>query len=467
MPKPMPHRELSRWLFTDLYQLTMAQAYWQSGVTASATFSLLFRKYPLDRAYFVFAGLPDVLDYLGNFRFSSDDVDFLRSLDLFDQKFLDHLSQIRFTGNVRAMQEGTIFFTNEPVIEVTGPVIEAQIVETFLLNQVNLQSLLATKASRVVQAARGKTLVDFAARRTHGTEAANKLARVSYMVGFAGTSNVLGGGLYSIPTFGTMAHSFVTAFEHEADSFRAYAESFPDASTFLVDTYDTLEGTRKAIQVAQDMKRRGHALQAIRLDSGDLLDLSVKSRALLDEAGLEEVELFASGGLDEFGVDALLSAVAPIDGFGVGTKVGVSDDAPSADSVYKLVSYDGRPVLKLSSGKETLPGAKQVYRYRNEGGHYLRDIIARVDESSPDGGAEPLLSEVMRDGKTVVSLPTLQELRDRFRREFACLPEEHKALRSPSPYEVATTTQLDRLRSKVTQEAKERELGVRLAESND
>ena len=462
-----PQRELSSGLFTDLYQLTMAQAYWQSGVIAPATFSLFFRNYPPDRAYFVFAGLPDVLEYLESFHLSSDDVDYLRSLDLFDQRFLDHVGQVRFTGNVRAMAEGTIFFADEPVIEVTAPVIEAQIVETLLVNQASLQSVLSTKASRVVQAARGRTVVDFAARRTHGTEAANKLARVSYMVGFAGTSNVLGGGLYNIPTFGTMAHSFVTTFEREADSFRAYADSFPDTSTFLVDTYDTLEGARKAIQVAQEMKRRGHALRAVRLDSGDLFDLSIKTRAMLDEAGLVEVEVFASGGLDEFEMEALLKAGAPIDGFGVGTKLGVSDDAPSADSVYKLVSYDGRPLLKLSLGKATLPGPKQVYRYRNEDGRYLRDVIARAEEPPPDGEAEPLLAEVMREGKPLVSLPTLKELRERFQREFACLPDEYKALRAPSLYQVATSQGLDRLKAKVTAGVKERELDHRPAGSNE
>ena len=323
MPNTMPHREQSLALFTDLYELTMAQGYWQSGKTARATFSLFFRKYPPDRAYFVFAGLHGVLSYLEGFRFSYEDVAYLRSTAKFDGGFLDYLSQLRFTGTVRAMPEGAVFFSDEPVIEVTAPVVEAQIVETFVLNQVNLQSILATKASRVVYAAPGKTIVDFAARRAQGTDAASNLGRVSYMVGFAGTNNVLAGQLYGIPTFGTMAHSFVTSFEHETDSFRAYARSFPDSSTFLVDTYDTIEGTKNAIKVAHEMKKQGHSLRAIRLDSGDLLDLALKTRKLLDEAGLGEVEIFASGGLDEFEVDRLLVAGAPIDGFGVGTKAEV------------------------------------------------------------------------------------------------------------------------------------------------
>ena len=344
----MAHRQPALALFTDLYELTMAQAYWQSGETAQATFSLFVRSYPPDRGYFVLGGVQDSLDYLEDLRFSEDETRYLRSLDLFESSFLEFLAGLRFTGVVRAMDEGTIFFANEPVIEVTAPIIEAQIVETYLLNQVNLQSVLATKAARVVHAAPGRLVVDFAARRAHGAEAANKFARVSYMAGFAGTSNVLAGRLYGIPVFGTMAHSFVEAFPREEQAFRSYAESFPDSSTFLVDTYDTLEGVRKAIPLATDMKRRGHPLRAVRIDSGDLLDLSTRARKILDEAGLQDVQIFASGGLDDFAVDELLRTGAPIGGFGVGTKVGVSADAPWTDCAYKLVEYRGRPTLKLS-----------------------------------------------------------------------------------------------------------------------
>jgi len=374
--------DLSLGLFTDFYELTMAQAYWQSGQTASATFSLFFRKYPPDRAYFVLVGLADVLDYLEGFRFSPEDLEYLDSLSRFDQDFLNYLRQVRFTGSVRAMPEGSIFFINEPVIEVAGPVIEAQLVETFLVNQINLQTILATKASRVVHAARGRQLVDFAARRTHGVEAANKLARVSYLAGFDSTSNTLAGALHGIPVSGTMAHSYVTSFESEIASFRHFAGSFADTSTFLVDTYDTLEGTRKAAVVALEMREQGHPLRAIRLDSGDMLDLARKARVILDEAGLREVQIFASGGLDEFEVDELLRAGAPIDAFGVGTKVGVSADAPWTDCAYKLVEYAGRPVLKLSTKKQTLPGPKQVFRYRDPAGTYLRGIcLARPIQS--------------------------------------------------------------------------------------
>jgi nicotinate phosphoribosyltransferase len=453
----MKAAEPSLALFTDLYELTMAQAYWQSGQTASATFSLYIRSYPPDRGYFVFAGLADVLDYLESFRFSATDLDYLRSLGRFDRDFLEHLRQLRFTGTVRAMPEGAIFFANEPVVEMTGPMIEAQVVETFILNQINLQTVLASKAARVVHAARGKQLVDFAARRTHGIDAANKLARVSYLVGFDATSNVQAGALYGIPVSGTMAHSFITSFESEVESFRRFARSFPDTSTFLIDTYDTLEGAKKAMVVAGEMTRQGRRLQALRLDSGDLLDLSRKVRVLLDDAGLAHVQIFASGGLDEFGVDDLLRAGAPIDGFGVGTKVGVSADAPWTDCVYKLVEYDGRPVLKLSPHKQTLPGPKQVFRYRDSAGTCLRDTIACAAEECAAG--QPLLSPVMKDGKRVTADAQLDTLRGRFRNEFATLSQRYKALHSTPAYEVQISPPLEQLRQRIVQETTRRERG--------
>lgn len=433
----------------------MAQAYWQSGQVGAATFSLFIRSYPTDRAYFVFAGLADVLEYLENFHFASSDLEYLRSLGRFDSAFIDYLGGLRFTGSVRALSEGSIFFTDEPVIEITGPVIEAQIVETFLINQINFQSLLATKASRVLHAARGREIIDFAARRTHGDEAANKLARISYMVGFSGTSNVLAGSLYGIPVSGTMAHSYIMTFPSEVGAFRHFAKSFPDSSIFLVDTYDTLGGTAKAIVVAREMASRGHHLRAIRLDSGDMLDLSKKTRALLDQAGLKEVQIFASGGLDEFEVDALVKAGAPIDGFGVGTKVGVSADAPWSDCAYKLVEYDTRPVLKLSTGKQSLPGPKQVFRFLAANGQYDHDILANATESCQ--GGEPLLVEVIRGGKRLRPDPTLGELRIDFQRNFACLPDRCKELRSPGAYPVRVSNHLKQLRDKVAEETRKRE----------
>lgn len=454
----MAHAQPSLALFTDLYELTMAQAYWQSGTTAPATFSLFFRKYPSDRGYFVCAGLADVLDYLESFRFTQADLDYLRTLKRFDAAFLEYLAGLRFTGSVRAMPEGELFFVNEPVLEVTAPVVEAQLVETFALNQVNVQTILATKASRVRHAARDRQLVDFAARRAHGIDAANKLARVSYLAGFEATSNVLAGALYGIPVSGTMAHSFITSFTSEIESFRQFARSFPDSSILLVDTYDTLEGTKNAIRVAQEMKRHGHHLLAIRLDSGDLLALAKKTRALLDDAGLPEVRIFASGGLDEFEVDALLKTSAPIDGFGVGTKVGVSADAPLTDCAYKQVVYDGRPVLKLSTKKQTLPGPKQVFRFRDAQGHCVRDVIACADEPQPDG-AEPLLGERMRGGRRLRPDPPLTQLREEFRTRFSQLPDRHKPLRAPEIYPVDISPRLAELQRALVSETTRRELG--------
>ena len=452
----MPNRELSVGLFTDLYEITMAQAYWQSGTTAEATFSLYFRNYPPDRGYFVFAGLEDVLDYLEHFGFSDADLDYLRSTGQFAEEFVDFLRDLRFTGSARAMKEGDLLFINEPVIEVTAPMIEAQFVETFLVNQINIQTILATKASRVVHAAQGKTIVDFGARRTHGIEAASALARAAYMVGFAGTSNVLAGGMYGIPTFGTMAHSFVTSFDHEEEAFRSYAESFPDTSTFLVDTYDSIEGTRKAARVAKEMLRKGHELRAIRLDSGDLGKLAREARRVLDDEDMKHVDIFASGGLDEFEVDSLLRGGAPIDGFGVGTKVGVSADAPWTDCAYKLVEYDGRPVLKLSSEKQTLPGPKQVFRLRDSDGLFLRDVIACASEADPSDDAEPLLEEVMTAGKRVAASPPLAALRKHFDRQFQGLPADHKRLRAPSHYDVEVSEGLNQLQERVVEELRAR-----------
>ena len=447
----MTNQDFSPALFTDLYQLTMAQAYWESGTTARATFSLFFRSYPPDRAYFVLAGVQDVLEFLESFHFSDSDVGHLESLGTFKQGFLRFISGLRFTGSVRAMDEGAIFFANEPVLEVTAPIVEAQIVETFLINQINLQSILATKASRVVHAARGKTVVDFAARRTHGVDAAGKMARAGYIVGFAGTSNLLAGRLYGIPLFGTMAHSFVQAFATEEESFRAYARSFPESTTLLVDTIDTLEGVGKAAAVAKEMRQRGHSLRAIRLDSGDLLELSIKSRAMLDQAGLGDTQIFASGGLDEFEIESLLNAGAPIDGFGVGTRVGVSADAPWTDCAYKLVEYDDRPTLKLSSGKRTAPGRKQVFRYGGADGAYLRDTIGLADERRVDEGEE-LLGEAMTHGRRVRQAEDLGQVRKRFVREFSRLPHEHKVLKSPATYRVAVSEKLNGLQQALVEE---------------
>ena len=299
-------------LFTDLYQLTMGQAYYRSGQSADATFSLFFRRFPTNRAYYVFCGLETALDYLDNFAFTSDDIAALKQCGLFDDDFLDHLRNLRLTCSVRAMDEGQVFFPSEPVMEVSGPVIQCQLVETALINLVNLESMLATKAARVIDAAGDRIVADFSARRTHGKDAAFGMARASYIAGFAGTSNVGAAIRLGIPMLGTMAHSYVSSFDDETEAFRQYARSFPDSSTFLVDTYDTLTGVQNAITVALEMEAAGHSLRAVRLDSGDIDDLSRRARAMLDDAGLHHVQVFASGGLDEYSIDRLVKAGAPM-----------------------------------------------------------------------------------------------------------------------------------------------------------
>ncbi len=425
-------------LFTDLYELTMAQAYWQAGVTAEACFSLFVRRLPTDRGYLVFAGLEDMLDALSGLRFSEGEIAGLRSLGLFDDGFLEYLRTLRFTGSSRAMREATVFFANEPVLEVAAPVIEAQIAETLLLNLFNVQTMLATKATRVVEAADGRTVVDFAARRTQGIDSAIKLARSAYIGGFAGTSNVLAALRHGIPAVGTMAHSFIASFKSELEAFSAYAESFPRNSTFLVDTYDTLQGVRNAISVAHRMRGQGHRLNAIRLDSGDFVVLSVEARAMLDAAGLPSVQVLASGGLDEFQIEDLLEAGAEIDGFGVGTNVGTSADYPWLDCVYKMVEYDGRPTMKLSEDKETLVGRKQVFRRLGANGMYAGDAIASADEPVPEE-ADALLTEVMKDGTRTGVPPSMDELRQRCARELERLPAAHRRIRSPDEYPVTVS----------------------------
>ena len=442
----------SRALFADLYELTMAQAYWQHGHNAPATFSLAFRNLPPDRGYAVFAGLEEALDHLEALRFTDADVAYMRSLGLFDPAFLDWLPSLRFTGDVRAMGEGALVFAEEPVVEVTAPVIEAQLVETAVMNAIGLQTMLGTKAARVLHAAQGRAVIEFAARRTQGEEAADRLARVSYLVGFGGTSNVLAAARYGIPPVGTMAHSFISSFPTESEAFDAYADSFPDTSTLLVDTYDTVEGVRRAAETGNRLHEAGHALRAIRLDSGDLLALSIASRKILDEAGLTDVRVFASGGLDEFDIETLLAAGAPIDGFGIGTKLGVSADAPWMDWAYKLAEYDNAPVLKLSEGKASLAGRKQVYRQTDGDGMYVSDLLALADEQLAEQDGAPLLTDVMRGGQRTGPVPSLVELRERFAAGFARLPERFKALRGPGHYPVHHSWALEETQWRATQE---------------
>ncbi len=434
-------------LFTDLYELTMAQAFFSQGMLATATFSLFIRRYPPNRAYLVSAGLEDVLDYLEALRFGPAALEYLESTAIFTGDFLQYLGGLRFTGWVRAIAEGRLFFADEPVLEVSGPIIEAQLAETFIINQINLQTLLATKAARCVWAAQGRPLSDFSARRAQGTDAAMKMARCGYLAGFQSTSNVLAARRYGIPPAGTMAHSFISSFISEEEAFQAYADTFPGRTILLLDTYDTLQGAEKAVRVAKNMEEKGQWLVAVRLDSGDFDSLSRQVRRMLDLAGLDYVKILASGGLDEFELESLVQAAAPIDLFGVGTKVGVSADAPWSDMAYKLVCYDGRPVMKLSEGKIYRPGAKQVFRLMDTGGMFSRDVIGAAGEEPPAG--TQLLEEVMAGGLRTAPSPSLDEIRETFNQDFGRLDPRFKSLTNAPHYPVAASPNLERLTTKV------------------
>ena len=442
---PLPAGEIG--LLTDLYELTMAQSYFAEGINGEATFSLYVREYPPDRGYLVAAGVDDALDCLEALSFDADSVDYLRSAGIFTADFLDSLRDFRFTGSVRAMPEGSLFFTHEPVLEVTGPVIAAQLAETIVMNQVQYQTLLATKAARCVQASQGRPIADFAARRTHGTEASLKMARTSYMAGFGATSNVLAARRYGIPPTGTMAHSYVTSFDDEIDAFRAYSRMFPDRSILLLDTYDTVSAAHSAVKVAREMENDGHRLTGVRLDSGDFNALSRQVRDVLDDAGLDYVRIVISGGLDEYEIERLLGGGAPIDMFGVGTRVGVSADAPSCDMVYKMVSYGGRPVMKLSEGKESLPAAKQVFRQHDQEGMMSADVIGLSTETTAMG--EPLLSLAMQHGRRVTPPSAINDARQRVTDDLSRLPEAHRRLRQPDHFTVTTSENLQRLESQI------------------
>ena len=429
-------------MLVDLYLLTMAQAYWRSGRNSQATFSLHYRTLPPQRGYMVFMGLEDALDDLERFSFGQAELEHIEARGDFEPEFVRYLSDLKFTGSVRAMPEGTPCFPGEPLMEVTAPVIEAQVVETCLINHVCLQTTLATKARRVVSAARGAAVIDFGARRAHGADAAAKMARAGYAAGFSATSNVEAAQRYSIPAAGTMAHSFVTAFEAETDAFRAYQGAFPDSSTLLVDTYETIGGVAAAVAVAREARARGGDVAAIRLDSGDLADLSRRARDMLDAAGLDGVRIVASGGLDEHSVEALADGGAPIDAYGVGTAVCTSADAPYTDCVYKMVEYDGRPVGKLSPGKSDPPSRKQVYRLTEDGCHST-DRVQALGEPPPGGaGWDPLLGRAMTAGRREFPPPSLAQIRSRLATEVDRLPAEVTRLREPRTYPVGMSDRL-------------------------
>jgi len=424
-------------LFTDMYQLTMAQAYVAEDMLEPATFSLFYRNLPDDRNYILSCGIEDVVDFLCELDFDDDDLTYLRGTGKFSAAFLDYLADFRFTGDVHALPDGTPVFPQEPLLEVTAPAPEAQIVETWVMNQMHVQSVLATKAARIVHSANGRPVLDFGLRRIHGADNGLKAARAFHVAGVAATSNVLAGRVYDIPISGTMAHSYVQAHDSEMDAFRKFVSEFPD-TVLLIDTYDTKQGVKNVVRLAEELGD-DFRVSGIRLDSGDLAELAGEARRILDDAGLDDVDIFASGGLNEFEIRDMLDQDAPIDGFGVGTAMGVSSDAPDLDIAYKLVEYAGRGRMKLSTGKPTLPGAKQIFR-RYRAGKAIGDTLARRDQAL-DG--TPLLEPFVRDGRRVRRADTPDQARERTGERLDALPEEILAVdRARQDYPVALSKAL-------------------------
>ncbi len=436
-------------LLTDFYELTMCASYFENRRNETATFDLFIRKLPPNRSYFIFAGLEQVLLFLEKMSFNEEHISYLKKKRLSTQ-FLEYLRSFKFTGEVWAVPEGTIVFSEEPLIRVTAPIIEAQLVETFLLNTVNLQTMIATKASRVVHAARGRSIVEFGLRRTQGTDAGMKAARCSYLAGADGTSNVLAGMKYGIPVYGTMAHSYVMFFDREIDSFRAFAKTFPQTSTLLVDTYDDLKGAENAVKIAKELERNGYKLNAVRLDSGNLIVTSRKVREILDRNGLNYVKIFASGDLDEYAIEDLVAGGAKIDAFGVGTRMSTSMDRPYVDVVYKLAGKveggDFVPTMKLSQGKATLPGKKQIFRQKDKNGRYVKDILGLEDEKIR---GERLLRKVMENGQIIGEMPPLEELRKAALKNLSELPEKYKGLKGAAVYRVQLSGRLAAIKKQV------------------
>lgn len=406
-------------LATDLYQLTMLQAYWQHRMDDIAVFELYVRKLPRERRFLVAAGLEPVLDWIEGARFDADELRWIEDCGRFAPGFAYWLARLRFTGDIWAMPEGTVFFADEPILRVVAPIAQAQLLETRIVNLMHLQTVIASKAARAVLVAGGKSLIDFGLRRAHGAEAGLLAARAAWIAGYDGTATAAAGHRYGIPVFGTMAHSYVQAHDTEAQAFETFAESFPANAVLLIDTYDTVDGARKVAALAPTLAARGIHIKGVRLDSGDLDALSREVRAVLDGAGLNDTIIFASGNLDEHHVRDLVAAGAPIDSFGIGTSLTTASDAPCLDAVYKLQEYGGAARRKRSTGKATWPGRKQVWRQAASNGGFERDVVELVDEPNP---GTPLLIEVMRSGRRVGPAPSLNATRQYCASQLARLP---------------------------------------------
>ena len=444
-------------LLTDLYQINMIQAYLDHGDTDTAVFELFVRALPARRRFLLAAGLHQALDFLENLRFSPPEIDWLKSTGRFKDNLLDYLADFRFSGDVHAIAEGTAFFVNEPILRVTAPLPQAQLVESRLINILHFESLIAAKAARCVLAAPGKLLVDFGMRRAHGAEAALLAARASYLAGFAGTATVLAGQEFGIPLFGTMAHSFIEAQDDEAAAFENFARARPDNVVLLLDTYDTEAAAHKVVALAPRLKASGITIRGVRLDSGDLAALARSVRAILDRGGLHDVTIFASGGLNEDELAEFARASAPIDGFGVGTSLTTSSDAPAIDCVYKLQEYAGLPRRKWSRQKATWPGRKQVWRRYDIEGRMAGDLISLdsgsaptiAHKANPASAWEPLVHWVMRDGRRLAPSPSLDEIRQRAKHQLERLPELLRPLDGHANYPVQVGDDLIKLAAKV------------------
>lgn len=429
-------------LTTDLYELNMVQAYLDRGEDKEAVFEFFVRRLPARRGFLLAAGLADVLDYLETIRFSAEELAWLKGTGRFRDNLLDYLASFRFTGDVHALPEGTVCFPNEPLIRITAPLPQAQLIETRIINIMHFQTLIASKAARMVLAAPGKILSDFGLRSAHGAEAGLFSARASYIAGFSSAANVLAGAKYGIPVAGTMAHSYVQIHDNEAQAFEDFARTRPEGVILLIDTYDTEAGARKVVALAPRLKADGIAIRGVRIDSGDLIAMSRKVRAILDEGGLRDVIILVSGGINEDVLQTMKAEKAPIDGFGIGVNLDSSIDAPSLDCAYKLQEYAGIPRRKRSEGKATWPGRKQVWRQYDTNGRMAGDVLS-VESDTQTG--ETLVVPIMRGGKRLAAAESLEAIRARAARELARLPEPLRRLEQGVVYPVKVADALSAL----------------------
>ena len=446
MKVPTDVNGLSSALLTDWYQLTMLQTYVEAGMEDTAVFEFFVRNIPPQRKFFMAAGLAQVVEFLEGLRFAPWELAWISDSGRFSKAFVDYLEKLRFTGDLHAMPEGTVFFANEPIARISAPLSQAQLVESRLINLLHYQSLVASKAARIVLAASGRPVIDFGLRRAHGAEAGLLAARASYLAGFDGTATVLAGALFDIPLFGTMAHSFIQAHSNESDAFRQFADAQPDNVILLLDTYDTEEGARNVVKMFPDLKKKGMTIKGVRLDSGDLADHARKVRSILDAGGLYDTQITGSGNLDEYAIQALVKNQAPIDQLAVGTKLTTSADGPYLDCAYKLQEYAGRACRKRAEGKETWPGPKQVYRNYDQHHRIAFDVVT-VEGDVQEG--EALIQPVMKAGTRLGSRPSLAQSRGYAADQMAQLPDSLQELTQDTTMEVRISQALQDLARQV------------------